>query len=192
MISTPAVTIVGGGLAGCEAAWVLAHFGIPVRLYEMRPTRYSPAHHTDRLGELVCSNSFRSKSEENAVGMLKREMMRLGSLVMQGALLSEVPAGDALAVDRDKFSAFITEKISGHPSITLIREEVSDLAPHLERGKVIVATGPLTSEALIQGLQPFLGKEYLYFYDAFSPIIDSASINTNISFRHRKSQDRSY
>lgn len=176
-------TIIGGGLAGCEAAWALARRGCPVHLFEMRPKRFSPAHHTDRLGELVCSNSFRSKSEENAVGILKREMLALHSLVMEAALVAQVPAGDALGVDRDKFSAYVTEKISNEPRIKIFREEVSDLAPLLEKGRVIVATGPLTSEALIAGLQPYIGSADLYFYDAIAPIIDASTIDLSVAFR---------
>ncbi|MCS6926578.1 MAG: FADH(2)-oxidizing methylenetetrahydrofolate--tRNA-(uracil(54)-C(5))-methyltransferase TrmFO [Candidatus Binatia bacterium] len=173
------VTVIGGGLAGSEAAWQIAQRGIPVRLYEMRPVRPTEAHHTDRLAELVCSNSFRSSSLDTAVGLLKEEMRRLGSLIMAAADRAQVPAGQALAVDRVIFSQYITAAISSHPLIELRREEVRDL-PH---GVTVVATGPLTSPSLSERLRILFGSDYLYFYDAISPIVTAESINTEVAFR---------
>jgi len=172
------VTVVGGGLAGCEAAWQLARRGVPVRLYEMRPLCATAAHHTDQLGELVCSNSFRSASLDSAVGLLKEEMRRLGSLVMQIADATQVPAGSALAVDRDAFSAQITAAIHGAPLITVVREEVGALPDTV----TIVATGPLTSPSLSQSLRQVFGEQHLYFYDAIAPIVSADSINHDIAF----------
>src|SRR5689334_5240048 len=142
------VTIVGGGLAGSEAAWQAASRGVPVTLYEMRPVRPTAVHKTDRLAELVCSNSFRGDKLDNAVGLLKEEMRRLGSLVMRAAEESRVPAGAALAVDRERFAEIVTRALAEHPRITLVREEVAAIPDSTERHPVIVATGPLTSEAL--------------------------------------------
>ena len=172
------VTIIGGGLAGCEAAWQLARRGVAVRLYEMRPVRSTPAHHTDRLGELVCSNSFRSASLDAAVGLLKEEMRCLGSVVMTVADRTAVPAGSALAVDRELFAAQLTEAISSQPEIALVREELTALPS----GPTIVATGPLTSPALARGLQEVLGEHYLYFYDAIAPIVTGESVNRQVAF----------
>jgi methylenetetrahydrofolate--tRNA-(uracil-5-)-methyltransferase len=172
------VTIAGGGLAGCEAAWQLARRGCAVRLYEMRPTRTTPAHHSDQLGELVCSNSFRSASLDSAVGLLKQEMRRLGSLLMQVADRTAVPAGAALAVDRERFAAQVTAAILACSEITLVREELTALPG----GVAIVATGPLTSPALSQCMQRVLGSEYLYFYDAIAPIVTAESIDRTIAF----------
>jgi len=159
------VTIIGGGLAGCEAAWQAAERGLQVRLHEMKPRRYSPAHQLEGLAELVCSNSLRGADLGNAVGLLKEELRRSGSLVMQAADATRVPAGGALAVDRDLFSALITERISSHLNITLIRDELTSLPPE---GPVIIATGPLTSDALAEELSCLVG-ERLYFYDAIRP-----------------------
>src|SRR5205823_9489174 len=142
------VTIVGGGLAGSEAAWQAASSGVPVTLHEMRPVRPTAVHKTDRLAELVCSNSFRGDKLDNAVGLLKEEMRRLGSLVMRAAEDSRVPAGAALAVDRERFAETITRALHEHPLITVVREEVLAIPASSERDPVIVATGPLTSEAL--------------------------------------------
>lgn len=173
------VTIIGGGLAGCEAAWQLARRDIPVRLYEMRPLRGTAAHHTDRLGELVCSNSFRSASLEAAVGLLKEEMRQLSSLVMQVADRTRVPAGSALAVDRETFAVQLTAAIESHPQVTVVREELPRVP---DAGIVIVATGPLTSPALAQSLQGFLGEHYLYFHDAIAPIVTGESIDRRLAF----------
>ena len=173
-----AVTIIGGGLAGCEAAWQLARRGIAVRLYEMRPVCSTAAHHTDRLGELVCSNSFRSASLDTAVGLLKEEMRALGSAVMQVADRTAVPAGSALAVDRELFAAQLTELIAQRPEITVIREELRALPDGLS----IVASGPLTSPALARCLQELFGETYLYFYDAIAPVVSAESIDRTVVF----------
>jgi methylenetetrahydrofolate--tRNA-(uracil-5-)-methyltransferase len=172
------VTVIGGGLAGCEAAWQLARRGVAVRLHEMRPVQHTPAHHTDRLGELVCSNSFRSASLDTAVGLLKEEMRRLGSIVMRIADRTSVPAGVALAVDRDLFAAQLTAAIENLPQVTVVREEVTAVPDEL----TIVATGPLTSPVLSRCLQQLCGDEYLYFYDAIAPIVTADSIDRSVVF----------
>ena len=146
--------VIGGGLAGCEAAWQLARFGIQVRLAEMKPKKYSPAHHSEQLAELVCSNSFRGDQLTNAVGLLKEEMRLTGSLIMQCADDARVPAGGALAVDRSRFSELVTERIKGHPLITLIHQEETQIP----EGPVIIATGPLTSEAMSEAIQKIPGS----------------------------------
>jgi len=172
------VTVIGGGLAGAEAAWQLARRGIAVRLYEMRPVRSTPAHHTDQLAELVCSNSFRSAALDTAVGLLKEEMRQLGSLVMQVADRTCVPAGSALAVDRDLFATQLTAAILALPEVTVVREELTALPD----GLAIVATGPLTSPALSQCLQQTFGQGYLYFYDAIAPIVTADSVDRGVAF----------
>ena len=168
------ITIIGGGLAGCEGAWQLAEAGIPVTLYEMRPEKMTPAHESDLLGELVCSNSLGSNLLTNAVGILKEELRKMNSLIIQAADEGRVPAGKALAVDRMKFSQFITKTITSHPNIKLIREEVTHIP---EEGIVIVASGPLTSDTLSKKLMELTGEEYMYFYDATSPIVTRESVN---------------
>ncbi len=168
------VTVIGGGLAGSEACWQLVKRGLSVRLFEMRPKKLTPAHKTDKLGELVCSNSLRSKEITSAVGLLKEEMRRLRSLIMEAALRSEVPAGKALAVDRERFAAYITERLLAHPRVEIIREEVREIP---KEGIVIVATGPLTSEALAEDLKRYTGEEYFHFYDAIAPIVYADSID---------------
>lgn len=173
------VTVIGGGLAGSEAAWQLVCQGVPVRLYEMRSVRPTEAHKTDGFAELVCSNSLRSASLNAAVGLLKEEMRRLGSLVMAAADATCLPAGLALAVDRDLFSRYITEALTTHPLIELHREEVQTLP----EGVTIVASGPLTSPTLSEQLRMLFGSDYLYFYDAISPVITAESINAEIVFR---------
>jgi methylenetetrahydrofolate--tRNA-(uracil-5-)-methyltransferase len=173
------VTVVGGGLAGCEAAWHAAAAGCSVRLYEMRPVRPTEAHKSGDLAELVCSNSFRNASLDTAVGLLKDEMRRLGSLVMRVADETSVPAGAALAVDREGFAAGMTRAIEEHPSIDIVREEVE----RIPQGTAIVATGPLTSPALSADLQGRFGHEHLYFYDAIAPIVTAESVDTSIAFR---------
>jgi methylenetetrahydrofolate--tRNA-(uracil-5-)-methyltransferase len=178
-----AVRIVGGGLAGAEAAWQAASSGVPVVLYEMRPVRPTAVHKTDRLAELVCSNSFRGDKLDNAVGLLKEEMRRLGSLVMRAAEASRVPAGAALAVDRERFAETITDAIGQHPLITIIREEVTAIPESTERDPVIVATGPLTSDALSASLVRLVGDDHLYFYDAISPIVLAETIDRAKVFR---------
>ena len=177
------ITIIGGGLAGSEAAWQAASRGVPVTLYEMRPVRPTAVHKTDRLAELVCSNSFRGDKLDNAVGLLKEEMRRLGSLVMRAAEASRVPAGAALAVDREKFADMVTGAIASHPRIAIIREEVTAIPPSTAREPVIVATGPLTSDALSAEIARIVGGEHLYFYDAISPIVLAESIDRGKVFR---------
>jgi methylenetetrahydrofolate--tRNA-(uracil-5-)-methyltransferase len=175
------VTVIGGGLAGAECAWQLARRGHRVRLFEMRPVRTTDAHATDRLAEMVCSNSFRSDNPANAVGLLKREMELVGSLILSEARRAAVPAGDALAVDRTLFAEGVSARIAALPGIELIRAEVEALDSAGE-GFLVVATGPLTSPALAQDLRGALGGEYLYFYDAVAPIVDAASIDTSRLF----------
>jgi methylenetetrahydrofolate--tRNA-(uracil-5-)-methyltransferase len=178
-----AVRIVGGGLAGCEAAWQAASRGVAVVLYEMRPARATAVHKTDRLAELVCSNSFRGDKLDNAVGLLKEEMRRLDSIVMRAAEVSRVPAGAALAVDRERFAETVTAALTGHPRITISREEVTAIPPSTERDPVIIATGPLTSEALSRDLARVVGSDHLYFYDAISPIVLAETIDRSKVFR---------
>ncbi len=173
------IKIIGGGLAGCEAAWQAANRGIPVTLFEMKPHRFSEAHALPTLAELVCSNSLRGAGLENAVGLLKEEMRRLGTLFMTAADTTRVPAGGALAVDRELFSRFITEKIESHPLITLVREEITEIP---EQGIVILASGPLTSDPLARTISALTGP-YLYFYDAIAPIVTAASIDMSTVFR---------
>jgi methylenetetrahydrofolate--tRNA-(uracil-5-)-methyltransferase len=180
------IRIVGGGLAGCEAAWQSASLGQPVTLYEMRPVRPTAVHKTDRLAELVCSNSFRGDKLDNAVGLLKEEMRRLGSLVMRAAEESRVPAGAALAVDRERFADTITREISGHPLITIAREEITAVPDSDQHAPVIVATGPLTSEALSADIARIVGGDHLYFYDAISPIVLAESIDRDKVFRQSR------
>ncbi len=178
------VTIIGGGLAGCEAAWQVASRGLPVRLHEMRPVRPTLVHQGDHLAELVCSNSFRGDKLDNAVGVLKEEMRRLGSLILQCADATRVPAGAALAVDRGRFAAAVTAAISAHPLIDVVRGEVTAIPDAgAGGGPVIVATGPLTSDALSQDIARFVGAEHLAFYDAISPIVLAESIDRSIVFR---------
>ena len=167
------ITIIGGGLAGCEAAWQSAKRGVPVILHEMKPLRYSPAHHLPGLAELVCSNSLRGISLDNAVGLLKEELRRCGSLIMEAAEFTSVPAGGALAVDRELFSAYITGKILEHPLISLEYGEISSLPAE---GIVIVASGPLTSDSLAASLAELTGDR-LYFYDAIAPIVSADSLD---------------
>jgi methylenetetrahydrofolate--tRNA-(uracil-5-)-methyltransferase len=178
----PHVTIVGGGLAGSEAAWQAASRGVSVILHEMRPIRPTAVHKTDGLAELVCSNSFRGDKLDNAVGLLKEEMRRLGSLVMRAADETRVPAGAALAVDRDLFSSRVTESIASHPLISIRRGEVTSI-PSGAEGPVIIATGPLTSDALSADVAALVGSAHLYFYDAISPIVLSESIDRTKVFR---------
>jgi methylenetetrahydrofolate--tRNA-(uracil-5-)-methyltransferase len=173
------LTIIGGGLAGTEAAWQAAQRGITVSLYEMRPMRQTPAHVSDRLAELVCSNSLGSNLPDRAPGLLKAEIRRLDSLIMQAADEAAVPAGGALAVDREKFAETVTRRIEAHPLIELRREEVT----RIPATPTIIATGPLTSDALAKEIAALSGKEYLYFYDAVSPIVEVDSINMNVAFR---------
>ncbi|WP_026843274.1 methylenetetrahydrofolate--tRNA-(uracil(54)-C(5))-methyltransferase (FADH(2)-oxidizing) TrmFO [Citrifermentans bremense] len=176
---TQEITVIGGGLAGCEAAWQAAKRGVKVRLFEMKPNCYSEAHHLPGLSELVCSNSLRGDSLENAVGLLKEELRRLQSLFMEGAEATKVPAGGALAVDRDLFSQYITSRIEGHPLIEVVREEVTRIP---EEGIVVLASGPLTSGLLAEEIGRLAGS-YLYFYDAIAPIVAADSIDYDKAFR---------
>ncbi len=173
------ITVLGAGLAGCEAAFQAARRGVAVTLYEMKPHKFTPAHHSTGFAELVCSNSLRSDRVTNAVGLLKEELSRMGSLIMEAARATQVPAGSALAVDRDKFSAYITEKVRSHPLITVVEEEVVELPAD---GPVVVATGPLTSDALADHLRRHIVGEGLHFFDAVAPIVDAASINMDVAF----------
>ena len=173
------INVCGGGLAGCEAAWQAANRGVKVRLFEMKPKKTTPAHHGEGLAELVCSNSLRSEVVTNAVGLLKEEMRRFGSLIMEAADATRVPAGSALAVDREKFSAYITEKIKNHPNIEIICEEVESVD---EEAITVVATGPLTSDKLAKYIEERIGAKSLHFFDAAAPIVDADSINTDVAF----------
>jgi methylenetetrahydrofolate--tRNA-(uracil-5-)-methyltransferase len=174
------IQIIGGGLAGSEAAWQAASRGVDVTLCEMRPSRPTSVHHTDHLAELVCSNSFRGAQLENAVGLLKEEMRRLGSLVIRVADATRVPAGNALAVDREQFAKGVTTALESHPRVTIRREEVSRI-PDV-RSPVIVATGPLTSDTLSGDIERLVGSEHLFFYDAISPIVSAESIDRSKIF----------
>ena len=177
---SPHATVVGAGLAGAEAAWMLARFGIPTTLYEMKPVRFSPAHKSPLFSELVCSNSLRSDRLENAVGLMKEEMRLLGSIVMEAADQARVPAGGALAVDRETFSGHITNKLTAHPLIEVRREEVTDIP---EDDAVIIATGPLTSDALAKAIANLPGISRLSFYDAAAPIVTADSLDMEHVFR---------
>ncbi len=170
---TPIVNVIGAGLAGSEAAWQIAKRGVKVRLYEMRPVKQTPAHHTDKFAELVCSNSLRANSLTNAVGVIKEEMRQLDSVIIDAADNCSVPAGGALAVDRHEFSGYITEKVKNHPNIEVINEEVTEIP----EGITVIATGPLTSPALAEKVREATGQDYLYFYDAAAPIIEKDSID---------------
>jgi len=182
------VTIIGGGLAGCEAAYQCISRGIPVRLYEMKPVQFSPAHESEDLAELVCSNSFRSNDVTSAVGLLKEEMRQCRSLIMQTAEQTEVPAGKALAVDRKRFAQQITEHICNHELVELIRQEVRELPEAIE-APAILATGPLTSSALASALAQFTGTSGLAFYDAIAPIIDAESLDMSIVYQKSRYDD---
>ncbi|MDQ2854684.1 MAG: methylenetetrahydrofolate--tRNA-(uracil(54)-C(5))-methyltransferase (FADH(2)-oxidizing) TrmFO [Acidobacteriota bacterium] len=174
------VTIIGGGFAGVEAAWQAARAGVDVRLFEMRPVQQTPAHRTDKLAEIVCSNSLKSDEPGSASYLLKEELRRGGSLVMEAAKATRVPAGAALAVDRHKFAEYITEKIEQHPHIELVREEVTGIP---EDKIAIIATGPLSSDALTREIMKLTGSDQLYFYDAIAPIVAADSVDTTIAFR---------
>ena len=167
------VKVIGAGLAGSEAAWQLAQRGLKVQLYEMKPEKKSPAHHTDTFAELVCSNSFRGDRLENAVGLLKEELRRLGSLIMECADATRVEAGGCLAVDRQGFSDLVTQKIRNHPNITVVAEEVTQVP----EGPVIIATGPLTSDAMSDAIGAYFGSDYLHFFDAAAPLVTAESID---------------
>jgi methylenetetrahydrofolate--tRNA-(uracil-5-)-methyltransferase len=177
------VHIIGGGLAGCEAAWQAAALGVRVVIHEMRPVCPTAVHKTDRLAELVCSNSFRGDKLDNAVGLLKEEMRRLGSVVMRAADQHRVPAGAALAVDRERFSQAVTDAIESHPLISVTREEVARVPADATMFPLIVATGPLTSDSLSADIAALVGGEHLYFYDAISPIVLAETIDMTRAFR---------
>ena len=169
------VKVIGAGLAGSEAAWQLAQRGIQVELIEMKPVKMTPAHHSENFGELVCSNSLRGDRLENAVGLLKEELRRCGSLIMECALATRVEAGGCLAVDRDGFAAMITEKIRNHPNISITAEEVTKVP----EGPVIIATGPLTSDDMSKAIGAYFGSDYLHFFDAAAPLVTAESVDMN-------------
>ncbi len=178
-MSTPRVRVLGAGLAGCEAAWQIATRGVPVTLVEMKPSKRTPAHHSNGFAELCCSNSLRSDALSNAVGLLKEEMRRVGSLVLEAADATRVPAGSALAVDRDLFSAYITDRIRSHPLITVEEREVTSLEGD---GITVVATGPLTTDPLAADIAALMGGDGLHFFDAVAPIVEFSSINMDVAF----------
>jgi len=173
------INVCGAGLAGCEAAWQIAKRGIKVRLYEMKPCKYTPAHHSEKFAELVCSNSLRSDRVTNAVGLLKEELLRMDSLIMEAAYATRVPAGSALAVDRNLFSEYITDKIKSNPMIEIVSQEVSDVDSDVI---TVVATGPLTSDKMADYIQKDLGCKGLHFFDAAAPIVDYSTINMDVAF----------
>lgn len=177
------VRVIGGGLAGCEAAWQIARAGVPVTLHEMRPERPTAVHRTGHLAELVCSNSFRGDKLDNAVGLLKEEMRRMGSLIMAVADNVRVPAGAALAVDRERFAAEVTARIESQPLISIDRSEVRSVPPPGEADAVVIATGPLTSDALSADIAALVGRDHLAFFDAISPIVLAESIDMTKVFR---------
>ena len=186
------IKVIGAGLAGCEAAWQAAKLGVKVDLYEMKPIKFSPAHHSDGFAELVCSNSFRSNDKSNAVGLLKEELRMMGSLILEAAYATEVPAGSALAVNREDFSKYITDKIKNHPNITVINEEVTDIDFD---AVTVVASGPLTSEGLANKISEITGGTELHFFDAAAPIIDFSSIDMSKAFfasRYGKGDPQDY
>ena len=176
------ITVIGGGLAGSEAAYQIAKRGIKVKLYEMKPKKYSPAHSNQNLAEIVCSNSFKSNLLTNACGLLKEELRRLDSLLIKIADETSVPAGQALAVDREIFSQKVTEQIKKEPLIEIINEEIKNIEEIAKEGIVIIATGPLTSDDLAKNIQELTGQDKLYFYDAAAPIVAKESINFDIAF----------
>ena len=188
---TVEVKIIGAGLAGSEAAWYLAKKGISVILYEMRPHKFTPAHKTGYFAELVCSNSFRSDDETSGPGILKREMRMMQSIVMEAGDKLRVPAGQSLAVDREKFSKYITEKLQNMDNVKIMREEVT----RIPDPPVIIATGPLTSDSLIEELKKIIGENFLYFYDAIAPIVDADSVDMSKAFwanRYNKGESEDY
>ncbi|KAF1304786.1 FADH(2)-oxidizing methylenetetrahydrofolate--tRNA-(uracil(54)-C(5))-methyltransferase TrmFO [Enterococcus sp. JM9B] len=167
------VNVIGAGLAGSEAAWQIAEAGVPVKLFEMRPKKSTEAHHSQNFAELVCSNSLRGNSLANAVGVLKEEMRRLNSVIVSSADTTAVPAGGALAVDRDSFSELVTERLKNHPNVTIMAEEITEIP----KGLTVIATGPLTSAPLAEAIKEFNGSDGFYFYDAAAPIIDKSTID---------------
>ena len=191
-MSNAKIIVIGAGLAGCEAAWQAAKLGVEVDLYEMKPLKFSPAHHSEGFAELVCSNSLRSNQLNNAVGLLKEELRLLGSLIIEAAYATQVPAGSALAVNRDEFSDYITNKIRSHPLINVINEEVSQIDPD---AITVVATGPLSSDKIAATIAALTGGNELHFFDAAAPIIDFASVDTSKAFfasRYAKGEPTDY
>ena len=185
------ITVIGGGLAGCEAAYQIAKRGIKVKLYEMKPIQFSEAHSNKDLAEIVCSNSFKSSLHTNACGLLKEELRMLDSLLIKCADKTSVPAGQALAVDRDKFSSLVTKYIEENENIEVIHEEVGEnLSEILEQGITVIATGPLTSSNLAKQISKLTGQEHLYFYDAAAPIVTKDSIDMNIAFYRKPIRTR--
>ena len=178
-VKKPTVVVYGAGLAGCEAAWQASRLGVKVVLYEMKPDKYTPAHHSPKFAELVCSNSLRSNSVTNGVGLLKEEMTRLGSLIMEAANATKVPAGSALAVDRELFSDYITEKIKGCKNITVIEKEADSVS---KDSVSVIATGPLTSDSMAAFISDELGCGSLHFFDAAAPIVDFQSVNMDVAY----------
>ena len=178
-MSNKTIKVIGAGLAGCEAAWQIAQMGVDVELYEMKPLKRSPAHHSDDFAELVCSNSLRSNQLNNAVGLLKEELRRMGSLIIDAAYKCQVPAGSALAVNRNDFSRYITEKIKNHPRITVYEEEVNVIS---DNEVTVIATGPLTSPSMADTVSQLTGGGELHFFDAAAPIVDFSTVNTDIAF----------
>ncbi len=172
-MTTTSINVIGAGLAGSEAAWQIAKRGLKVRLYEMRPEKKTPAHHTQNFAELVCTNSLRANQLTNGAGLLKEEMRRLDSIIMEAADAHNVPAGGALAVDRETFSSAITEKLTNHPNVEVIREELTAIP----EGLTVIATGPLTSDPLVQAIKRLTDDEGLYFYDAAAPIVEKSSLD---------------
>lgn len=172
-MTTTSINVIGAGLAGSEAAWQIAKRGLKVRLYEMRPEKKTPAHHTQNFAELVCTNSLRANQLTNGAGLLKEEMRRLDSIIMEAADTHNVPAGGALAVDRETFSSAITEKLTNHPNVEVIREELTEIPEEL----TVIATGPLTSDPLAQAIKRLTDDEGLYFYDAAAPIVEKSSLD---------------
>lgn len=177
-MSDAKITVVGAGLAGCEAAWQAAKRGVKVTLYEMKPQKFTPAHHSPKFAELVCSNSLRADRLENAVGLLKEEMRRFDSVIMKAADETRVPAGGALAVDREEFSKYITEIIKNHPNITVVEGEVSEIP----EGDCVIASGPLTSHVLSNAIADLTGDKYLHFFDAAAPIVEFDSIDMDKAY----------
>lgn len=174
-MTTQVVNVIGAGLAGSEAAYQIAKRGVQVRLYEMRPVRQTPAHHTDKFAELVCSNSLRANTLTNAVGVIKEEMRLMDSVIIRAADECSVPAGGALAVDRHEFAAKVTEYVKNHPNVTVVNEEITEIP----EGPTVIATGPLTSPDLSAQLKELTGEDYFYFYDAAAPIVEKDSIDMN-------------
>lgn len=172
-MTTQVVNVIGAGLAGSEAAYQIAKRGVQVRLYEMRPVKQTPAHHTDKFAELVCSNSLRANTLTNAVGVIKEEMRRMDSVIIRAADECSVPAGGALAVDRHEFAAKVTEYVKNHPNVTVVNEEITEIP----EGPTVIATGPLTSASLATQLKELTGEDYFYFYDAAAPIVEKDSID---------------